>query len=391
MRKAIRMVLAMVFMMTLFMSGTAFSASYPDFIVVVKDNDYVNFTDAKPEVIEGRTFVPVRTLSELMGMEVEWNATENKVVLRKDGKWCDIYLGSDKLKFSNGDEVTAKVYVKNQRTMAQFRAIAEHFDYEVSYIANGPIARFVSNSNETVESEEELYNRIKTTIDAERKLYLEEKKAKEEEARKAEEAKYPTVYLTFDDGPNANTPRILDILKKYDMKATFFLLDGNMKRYPEYTRRIISEGHSVGLHSISHDKNKLYLTGSAYSVLNEMSAQNNNLKNLFGVSTDLVRVPYGSKPLMTSSQFWTLRSAGYRVWDWHIDSLDYKSSSSQIYRNVVPNIAPKVWQGIAPVVLFHDKSQTADALPGILDYLKKSGYKSRAIGPSAWNYNWWER
>lgn len=389
----------LIFIAVMSLSSLSLADSDSGFIVVAKDNEMVYFQDAKPEVIEGRTFVPVRSLAESMGIDVEWKAIERVVSLSKEDKWGNISIDESKMSFSDGTEIASQSYIKDGRTMVQFRAIAEQFGYSVSYIPEGPIARFIEDESEIeIVDDNALYEKLKPEIDVEYRIYLEEKaareeaerKLREEEERRAEEAKYKTVYFTFDDGPNIYTPRILDILKQYDMKATFFLLDGNMRRYPAYTKRIIDEGHSVGLHGVSHNKNLLY-GSNPYSVVNEMYTQNSNLKSGFGIMTDLVRVPYGSKPLMKSSQFWKLKEAGFRVWDWHIDSLDYTSSSSQIYRNVVPEIRLKVNGGIKPVVLFHDKDQTARALPDILGYLVQNGYKSRGIDPYARNYNWWER
>ena len=77
-------------------------------------------------------------------------------------------------------------------------------------------------------------------------------------ASAAEKEASKVVYLTFDDGPNQYTPTILDILKQKKAKATFFMIEGNIKRNPKIVNRIIKEGHYPGLHSVSHDVKKLY-------------------------------------------------------------------------------------------------------------------------------------
>ncbi len=110
-------------------------------------------------------------------------------------------------------------------------------------------------------------------------------------------SKSKVAYITFDDGPNKYTPKILDLLKKYDMKATFFLLEDRINAYPEIVKRILNEGHSIGLHGQSHEKTVFYANNS--SALNEMNSTNHTLKDLIGYNIKLVRVPYGSKPRLT--------------------------------------------------------------------------------------------
>jgi peptidoglycan/xylan/chitin deacetylase (PgdA/CDA1 family) len=112
---------------------------------------------------------------------------------------------------------------------------------------------------------------------------------------KAETSK--VVYLTFDDGPNKYTPKILDILKKKKAQATFFMIEGNIKRNPKIVNRMIQEGHYPGLHSVSHNARKLY-RGSPKNVANEMEKTRQTLLRVSKFNSKLTRVPYGSKPYM---------------------------------------------------------------------------------------------
>lgn len=76
------------------------------------------------------------------------------------------------------------------------------------------------------------------------------------------------VYLTFDDGPNQYTPKLLDVLKRYDVKATFFILGKKIKGNEAILQRIVDEGHTIGLHSMTHDKKTFYR--SPQTAVNEM-------------------------------------------------------------------------------------------------------------------------
>ncbi|WP_010677834.1 polysaccharide deacetylase family protein, partial [Bacillus timonensis] len=98
------------------------------------------------------------------------------------------------------------------------------------------------------------------------------------------------VYLTFDDGPHKVSKDILALLDQYDAKATFFMLDNNIKNYPDAVKEMVSKGHSVGLHGVTHDKNKFYQ--SSKSVVGEMDQTQQTILELTGIETDLIRTPF---------------------------------------------------------------------------------------------------
>ncbi len=195
------------------------------------------------------------------------------------------------------------------------------------------------------------------------------------------------IYITFDDGPNTNTPKILDLLSQYNMKATFFLLEDKIKSNPEVVERILKEGHSIGLHGQTHEKNLLYANSS--SVLNEMSNTRRCLKSISGYDTNLVRVPYGSKPHLTQAQYSSLIENGYKMWDWNIDSTDTHANASP--SSVAKNTISEVKNYKIPVILFHDKQITVDALPSVLRYLSSNGYISKTIDQAEGPLNWWNQ
>ena len=188
------------------------------------------------------------------------------------------------------------------------------------------------------------------------------------------------VYLTFDDGPNQYTPKILDILKSKKAHATFFMISGNISHNPKTVNRMIKEGNYPGLHSVSHDVKKLY-RGSPNNVANEMEITRQTLLRVAHFNSHLTRVPYGSKPYMTRASLNVLAKKGFKMWDWNIDTLDWK------YNRTNPSvITARVKSGLVGkkgpiVILFHDSRGTTQQLPTIIDYLRKKGYKLEVYNP----------
>ncbi|OIK16429.1 hypothetical protein BIV60_04740 [Bacillus sp. MUM 116] len=196
-------------------------------------------------------------------------------------------------------------------------------------------------------------------------------------------AEYPSskvVYLTFDDGPNQYTPKILDILKTKKAHATFFMIEGNIRQNSKIVNRLIKEGNYPGLHSVSHSVAKLY-RGSPNNVAIEMEKTRQTLLRVTHFNSHLTRVPYGSKPYMSKPFRDALAQKGFKMWDWNIDTLDWK------YNRTSPGtITSRVKSGLAGkngpiVILFHDSRGTAQQLPIIIDYLRKKGYTLAVYNP----------
>ena len=184
----------------------------------------------------------------------------------------------------------------------------------------------------------------------------------------AEEEK--VAYMTFDDGPTLNTPSILETLDKYNAKATFFVLEERIAMYPDYVKQIINKGNAVGLHGISHNE-KIYETET--SPLKEMEKTNKTLENYTGVTTALVRVPFGSSYRLTKRQADLLLEKGYIIWDWNVDPRD--SVGRIVPEKVLANLRNDIKKcKDTPVILFHDRKSTAKLLPYVLEYLTNEGY-----------------
>ncbi len=184
-------------------------------------------------------------------------------------------------------------------------------------------------------------------------------------------------YLTFDDGPSPTiTPKILDILSRYEIKATFFVLGELAQSYPHLIKRIRKEGHFIGNHTYSHRYNVIY--SSVDTFMNEIKKTDNTLASILGDDfiPGLIRFPGGSfgdrlKPFRDA-----VKQAGYRYIDWNAlngDSEALNVPVQKLYENIVNTTVGKK----EVVILMHDapgKETTVEALPGILDYLKAQGY-----------------
>lgn len=193
------------------------------------------------------------------------------------------------------------------------------------------------------------------------------------------------IYLTFDDGPSNVTPEILDILEKNDVKATFFIVDYS-EEDKETIQRVINDGHTLGIHGISHDYATIY--SSVTAALENFTDLKEKLLNDFGYEATFIRFPGGSSNTVSkkySEGVMTkvteaVEQEGLVYYDWNVDVNDAGGArtASKIYDNFVEGIASKREN----VVLMHDgfgHEATAEALQRIIDYAKYNGYEFSAI------------
>ena len=175
------------------------------------------------------------------------------------------------------------------------------------------------------------------------------------------------IALTFDDGPDPiYTPQVLDVLEEYDVPATFFLLGERVEKYPNITRRIINEGHTIGNHSWSHPD---LTTLNDRQLSKEIFNTEQKIEETVNKETALLRPPYG----FVSSQLITkLKRMDYKVIHWSLDSLDWQAKKKE---EVLNKTIPYLNRGA--IILFHSaggKGQslipTIKALPIIIEKLQ---------------------
>jgi len=175
------------------------------------------------------------------------------------------------------------------------------------------------------------------------------------------------VYLTFDDGPIPEvTPWVLELLKKEDIKATFFCVGENVKKYPEVYQQILNEGHSVGNHTFNHWQGLKHA--------NDEFFRNIEKAELF-IDSDLFRPPHG---WLKNSQFRFLKKK-FRIIMWDLISCDYDAriKPEKILRNITDFVRP------GSVITFHDsikaKFNLEEVLPLAIRWMKTQGYQFNAI------------
>lgn len=190
-------------------------------------------------------------------------------------------------------------------------------------------------------------------------------------------------YITFDDGPSKYTSQIVDILDENDVKGTFFMLNDNMKVFSNVVRRIVDEGHGAGFHGVSHDIKKLYKTED--SAIEEFKTCDRTFYNITGKNSKIIRIPFGSKPNMVESLYNKFVAEGFLLWDWTIDTEDWKSSRDQIVSNILYYARDKD----EIVILLHENERTVSCLNDIITILKERGYDIRPITSDVKPKNFW--
>jgi len=194
-----------------------------------------------------------------------------------------------------------------------------------------------------------------------------------------------TAYLTFDDGPSERTDAILDVLKKKNVKATFFVVGKTDAKSKERMKRIVAEGHTIGMHSYSHRYSKIYESVEAY--LADMYKIFTLIKETTGVTPSVFRFPGGTINAYNGNIYRELCTEmvrrGFVPYDWNLSSGDATTdtiSEKKIISNVV-NASANVTRGF---VLMHDseyRDTTVAALDDVIDQMQKKGFTFLPITP----------
>ena len=184
------------------------------------------------------------------------------------------------------------------------------------------------------------------------------------------------VFLTFDDGPSEYTDELLDILGKYDVKATFFVT--GMGNHPELISREASEGHSIGVHSLTHDYETIYADEDAF--WEDFDAMNDIIEQQTGSRTNLMRFPGGSSNTVSSGNEGIMtrltvqaRKKGYDYYDWNVYDGDVYETSDP--KEISQNIIDGIQEQPVSVVLCHDtKEYTVKGIEKAIRWGLKHGY-----------------
>lgn len=187
-------------------------------------------------------------------------------------------------------------------------------------------------------------------------------------------------YLTFDDGPSSNTLKILDILDKYNVKATFFVI--YHKGQEDAYRAIVERGHTLALHSYTHTYSEIYKSKTAF--FDDLDKLSNYVSNITGITPLIMRFPGGSSNTVSkkyckgimSELTGEVQKRGYSYYDWNVDSGDADAVTVDKDK-IVANIKNNLGNRSNACILMHDasaKTTTVEALPEIIEYLQSRGY-----------------
>ena len=191
----------------------------------------------------------------------------------------------------------------------------------------------------------------------------------------------PVIYLTFDDGPGSQTPRLLEILAKYNAKATFFVVD---TAYASVITQIAEAGHTLAMHTATHEFSKVYASEENYfadlykiqSVIEQYSGQKPNLLRFPGGGGNTISKKYNEGIMTRLTQL--VEEKGFVYFDWSVDSNDAggAKTAEEVARNVIEGCTGRR----TPVVLLHDiHTYTVDAIEEILIWGLENGYTFQGL------------
>ncbi len=195
-----------------------------------------------------------------------------------------------------------------------------------------------------------------------------------------------SIYLTFDDGPGKYTENLLNILKEYNVKATFFVTDqGLTKGYDQMILRAYQEGHTIGLHSNSHSYS-IYTNEQTY--FDDLYAIQAKVERITGAKSYIIRFPGGSSNTVSESYDGgtkimsrltkAVEQRGFRYFDWNIASGDAGETTNT--NKIVSNVISSLGNNSTYVVLQHDiKDYSVNAVRSIIEYGLSHGYTFRAL------------
>lgn len=194
------------------------------------------------------------------------------------------------------------------------------------------------------------------------------------------------VYLTFDDGPSERTDEILDVLAEKNVKATFFVIGQEDEANLERMRRIVAEGHTIGMHSYTHDYNSVY--SSVEGFLDEFYRIFCQIRDTTGVTPSVFRCPGGSINGYDGGFYQEILSEmirrGFVPYDWNVSSEDAATNRTLPVETLVDNVVNDSADNFRSIILFHDsesKTTTAEAIGPVIDQLGALGCTFKAITP----------
>lgn len=189
-------------------------------------------------------------------------------------------------------------------------------------------------------------------------------------------------YLTLDDGPEATyTPQVLEVLRRYKVRATFFVAGYMVQTHPEILLNTYYDGHAIGNHTFSHKYAELYGGPSPDGYLGSLKQNEDLINSVIGIRPKITRPPGGAAGNFSAGFYQVVPATGYRTTLWTVNSGDKDpGATTQTMINNVQTQVAALPPGTPPIILMHDThAATAVALPVIIEFLKSQGYRFDVI------------
>lgn len=335
-------------------------------LLFVNNAPWYRANQIKYEKIINLYYVPISVFDALDDVELVEDTRQATVMIRHGNRYFSFDTATGEWAYT---EESGQFYLKTYRLYTKERyvpveLICEYFGFRYEIYENdGKVAMRISNAENTKKIEDILQTYNPSMI----------KKETEAVTTESPEVSEPvlgdrTVYLTFEDAPNEYTEGILDILAEYDCKATFFVTGEGAQAYPQLIRRMLVEGHSIGLHT---------MTGAVeYDDIDALIADLDSLNDLLRKITKqrfrLLRLPEGSKATLATlgeDAYDRLAAEGYVIWDWNTDVLDTARTTSE-------RIGYRAIDGVGyhdmPVLRYHSAALTANSLPILFQFIEEN-------------------
>lgn len=318
-----------------------------------------HFLDTNDQTLQAFLEQGIKSLEEDTGIAIDDNTKQHILTSHDTWEW---FIDQDGLTFIFDSHVFPDEFDSPMSAHIPLPALYLHMQDDINQYVK------LSNAQQkemktAIEEEKERILAAKQEAEK-REQEKAEAKRKQEEAATNSGGKY--VALTFDDGPSADvTPRVLETLKQYDAKATFFMLGSQVDYHPDMAKRVSDAGHEIGNHTKQHQD---LTTLGPEEIRQEISSTSDTIANATGTRPYLVRPPYGAYNDYVIND---AANHGDSIVLWSVDSLDWQSRNANAINH-------EIQQQITPgsIVLMHDIHEaTADALPELMEQLHQEGYQ----------------
>lgn len=366
-----------------------------EFKFILKE-DIVDTSNYDIVLTDNDIYISIEDLVKILGGTLQWNSEIDRYIINCLGTHSIIDAKNKKVTNSREETKDINIVGSEKNRKISLYKFMESLDYTTTklYSSNFYWSRPSDYDVMPVEVAKKYSDEIGMKLEnydskyRRERLEFEEKYPNKKEDYKMREIKGDKIiYLTIDDGPNEYTELIIDTFKEHNINGTFFLTGKNVKENKKLVENIYKNGNSIGLQGMTGRVENLYSDPEKF--IEEMTTEENLIKEIVGVPIKLIRPIYGSYPRMTEPYREAAIEKGYRIWDWEIDSGD---STSQYIEpiNIYENVLSKIPDSGTSIVLLHSKKETAEAIPYIIEDLISKGYTFDILTDDLYPYNYWE-